>query len=234
MCEESKGMAGSVDLYQIYYNRNQTQELYDFAKPVFSAGLTPYFENQFIAALVPQSQADYISVCSWRLRKKRAGVAHYLGGVNRDEFTLEKIQMAMPFDVAILTPHSSSHQALAMAVNWHGRAWTEAYNALKPFLKQFGPVPDELKHPIYENHFIARGEIYHDYVQNWLIPAIEYIGEYPVFYQDSGYTQKKRDTEEIQRVHKLLKSNDWPILPFLLERLFSFYINNKNLNVIKL
>lgn len=227
-------MAASLDLYQIYYDRTQTQELYDFAKPVFSAGLTPYFENQFIAALVPQSQADYISVCSWRLRKKRAGAAHYLGGINKDEFTLQKIEEAMPFDVAILTPHSASHRALSMAVNWHGRAWVDAFNAFKPFLKQFGSIPEELKHPIYENHFIARGEIYKDYVQNWLVPAIEFIGEKDEFLAPSGYTQKKRDTEEIQRVHRLLKSNDWPILPFLLERLFSFYINDKNLNVIKL
>lgn len=227
-------MAGSVDIFQIYYNRSQTQELYEFSKPVFSAGLTPYFENQFIAALVPQSQADYISVCSWRLRKKRAGAAHYLGGFNKDEFTLEKIVGAMPFDVAILTPHSSSHQALSMAVNWHGKSWIDAYNAFKPFLAQFGPVPDELKHPIYENHFIAKKEIYQEYVQNWLVPAIEFISEYPIFFAPSGYTQKKRDTEEIQRVHRLLKSNDWPILPFLLERLFSFYINDKGLNIIKL
>jgi hypothetical protein len=227
-------MAGSIDLYQIYYNRSQTSELYDFSKPVFSAGLTPYFENQFIAAIVPTSQADYISVCSWRLRKKRAGAAHYLGGFNKDEFTLEKIEQGMPFDVAILTPHSPSHRALSMAVNWHGRAWLDAFNALKPFLKQFGPVPEELEHPIYENHFIAKREIYQDYVQKWLIPAIDFIGENPVFFVPSGYTQKKRDNEEIQRVHRLLKSSDWPILPFLLERLFSFYINDKNLNVIKL
>jgi hypothetical protein len=227
-------MVGSIDLYQIYYNQNQSQELYDFAKPVFSIGLTPYFENQFICALVPQSQADYISVCSWRLRKKRAGVAHFLGGFNKDEFTLDKIESAMPFDVAVLTPHSPSHQPLTMAVNWHGKAWVEAYNALKPFLARFGPVPEELKHSIYENHFIAKREIYQDYVQNWLMPAIEFIGEEPVFFAPSGYTQKKRDSEEISRVHRLLKSNDWPILPFILERLFSFYLNNKNLNVIKI
>jgi hypothetical protein len=227
-------MVGSVELFQIYYDRAQIRELYDFAIPVFSAGLTPYFENQFIAAIVPNSNADYISVCSWRLRKKRAGQAHYLGGVNKDEFTLEKIESAMPFDVAVLTPHSPSHKPLAMAVNWHGKAWTDAYNAIKPFLKRFGPVPEELNVAIYENHFIARKEIYHDYVNNWLIPAIEFIGETEAFFAPSGYTQKKRDTEEIQRVHRLLKTNDWPMLPFLLERLFSFYVNNKNLNVIKL
>jgi hypothetical protein len=224
----------TIDFIQILYDESQRTELYDFSRPYFSVGLTPYFENAIIAGIVPTLQADYISVCSWRLRKKRAGQAHYLGGFNKDEFTIEKIQQAIPFDVAVLTPHSPTHQPLAMAVNWHGKAWVDAFNAFKPFLAKFGPVPDELKYGIYENHFIAIREIYQEYVNTWLIPAIEYIGENPVFYVDSGYTQKKRDNEEIKRVHRLLKTNDWPILPFLLERLFSFYINNKNLNVIKL
>jgi hypothetical protein len=157
-----------------------------------------------------------------------------VGDYERNEFTLEKIESAMPFDVAVLTPHSPSHQPLAMAVNWHGKAWSDALQAFKPFLARFGSVPEELKHSIYENHFIAKKEIYQDYVKNWLIPAIEFIGEEPVFFAPSGYTQKKRDSEEISRVHRLLKSNDWPILPFILERLFSFYLNNKNLNVIKI
>jgi hypothetical protein len=231
---QSKRMDREIDLYQIFYNEDQRSELYDFAKPVFSVGLTPYFENQFIAALVPQSDADYISVCSWRLRKKRAGAAHFLGGFNKDEFSIDKIKASMPFDVAVLTPHSSSHKPLAMAINWHGKAWVDAYEAFKPFLKQFGPVPEELNHTIYENHFIARKEIYHAYVSDFLLPAIRFIGTNPVFFSDSNYLPKKKDEYEIRRVQKLLNRNDWPILPFLLERLFSFYINDKNLNVLKL
>lgn len=227
-------MAQKIDFIQILYHEDQRSELYDFARPYFNCGLTPYFENAIIAGIVPTLEADYISVCSWRLRKKRGGSAHYLGGVNKDEFTVEKIQEAIPFDVAILTPHSPSHQPLAMAPNWHGKAWIDAYDAFKPFLRQFGKVPDELKHAIYENHFIARKEIYHDYVSTYLIPAIRFIGDNPVFYVDSLYTPKKKDQTEIQRVQKLLKAKDWPILPFILERLFSFYINDKGLNVIKL
>lgn len=227
-------MVGEIDLYQILYHESQREELYPFAKSYFSVGLTPYFENAIIAGIVPISTADYISVCSWRLRKKRAGAAHFLGGFNKDEFTIEKIKEAMPFDVAILTPHSPSHKPLSMAVNWHGKAWIDAYEAFKPFLKQFGPVPEELRYPIYENHFIARKEIYHGYVSEYLLPAIQFIGNNPVFFSDSNYLPKKKDAEEIKRVQSLLNRNDWPILPFLLERLFSFYINDKNLNVIKL
>jgi hypothetical protein len=224
-----------IDLYQIYYKEEQRIELYDFAKPVLSVGLTPYFENQFITALVPQSEKEYISVCSWRLRRKRGDSIHYLGGIGKDVLTEELIKERMPFDVAILTPHSASHKPLVMAANWHGKSWTDAYNALKPFLKEkLGSVPEELKYSIYENHFIARKEIYHDYVNSFLIPAMFFIGSESVFYIDSGYVSKKKDNEEIRRVQTLLNRQDWPILPFLLERLFSFYINDKNLNVVKI
>lgn len=223
----------TLDFIQILYDESQREQLYDFAKPYFNVGLSPYFENSLIAGIVPCCTADYISVASWRLRKKRNDTAHYLGGLGHDILTEEKILTA-DFDVAILTPHSPSHQPLVMAANWHGKAWVDAYNAFKPFLRQFGKVPDELKYSIYENHFIARGEIYKDYVNRYLIPAIEFIGDDMVFFADSGYVQKKRDQVEIQRVQRLLGRKDWPICVFLLERLFSFYINSRNLKVINL
>lgn len=227
-------MDSKIDFIQILYDESQRENLYPFARPYYSCGLTPYFENAIIAGIVPTLNADYISVCSWRLRQKRGGAAHYLGGFGKDEFTYEKIEAAMPFDVAILTPHSPTHQPLVMARNWHGKAWVDAFDAFKPFLRQFGKIPDELTYTIYENHFIARKEIYHEYVSTYLLPAIRFIGDDPVFYMDSLYTSKKKDQAEIQRVQNLLKANDWPILPFLLERLFSFYIEGKGFNVIKL
>jgi hypothetical protein len=226
-------MGSKIDFYQILYHESQREKLYPFAKPYFSCGLTPYFENAIIAGIVPFSQADYISVCSWRLRQKRGDAAHWLGGLNKDVLTEEKI-LSQDYDVAILTPHSPSHKPLFMAVNWHGKAWVDAFNAFRPFLQRFGRVPDELEHSIYENHFIARKQIYHEYVNTYLLPAIDFIGSNPVFFADANYLSKKRDNAEIQRVQGLLKSNDWPILPFLLERLFAFYINGKGYKVINL
>jgi hypothetical protein len=52
----------SLDFYQILYKEEQRSELYDFAKPYFSVGLTPYFENAIISGNVPTSNAYYISV----------------------------------------------------------------------------------------------------------------------------------------------------------------------------
>jgi hypothetical protein len=223
----------TLDFFQILYHESQRTELYPFAKPYFSVGLTPYFENAIIAGLIPTSQSDYISVCSWRLRRKRGDAAHFLGGIGKDSLTEEKI-LTTDFDVAILTPHSPSHKPLAMAPNWHGKAWVDAFDAFRPFLQRFGKVPAELNYAIYENHFIASRDIYHSYVRDYLLPACDYIGSNPVYMADSNYLPKKKDNEEITRVQHLLKSKDWPILPFLLERLFSFYINDKNLKVINL
>lgn len=223
----------TLDFTQIYYDESQREHLYDFAKPYFNAGLTPYFENDIIRNVVPLSSSDYVAVCSWRLRKKRGDNVHWLGGIGKDVLTKEKI-LQMDADVAILTPHSPSHQPLVMAANWHGKAWVDAYNAFKPFLRQFGKVPDELKYSIYENHFIAKGEIYRSYVAEYLLPAIEFIAEKEVFFTDSGYVQKKRDQVEIARVQRLLGRKDWPLAPFLLERLFSFYINDRGYKIISL
>lgn len=223
----------TLDFYQILYHESQRVNLYPFAKPYFSVGLTPYFENAIIAGLVPSCNADYISIASHRLRQKRNDGWSPIELRNDTTLTEEKI-LNTDFDVAILTPHSDSHRPLAVAPNWHGKAWADAFNAFKPFLAQFGPIPDELKYSIYENHFIARREIYHDYVNNWLIPAIDFIGFNQVFYTDSNYLSKKKDQTEITRVQTLLGRKDWPILPFLLERLFSFYINDKNLKVVKI
>lgn len=229
----------TLDFFQILYREEHRKELYPFAKPYFSIGLTPYFENAMIAGLVPTSQADYISVCSWRLRKKRNdGYATVLlgaePGTNETTYLREEKILNTDFDVAILTPHSPAHKPLGMAPNWHGMAWVEAYAAFKPFLRQFGPVPDELKYAIYENHFIARKEIYHAYIRTYLLPAVDFIGDNDVYFADSNYLPKKKDAQEITRVQKLLGRTDWPILPFLLERLFSFYINDKGLKVINL
>lgn len=223
----------TLDFYQILYHESQREKLYPFAKPYFSVGLTPYFENAIIAGIVPASSAEYISVASWRLRQKRNDGWTPIA-LNNDLILSEEKIFKNEFDVAILTPHSANHQPLAMAINWHGKAWIDAYNAFKPFLSQFGQIPDELKYSIYENHFIARKEIYHDYVNHWLIPAIDFIGDNPIFFTDSSYLQKKRDQAEIKRVQWLLGRQDWPIAPFLLERLFSFYINDKGFKVVNL
>lgn len=222
-------MDKTVDFYQIYYKNEQLTELYDFAIPYKNDTLSVYFENAVIADLVPKSDADYISVCSWRLKQKRGQGSSELILKNR-QLTLESI-VSNDFDIAILTPRSPGHHIMNMASNWHGKAWDDAIQELNKFIK----VPDEIiGNAIYENHFIAKREIYQDYVQSCLRPCMAFMEGNRVFFEGSGYRNKKRDKAEIAMVTAKLGMSDWPIAPFVLERLFSIWIEGKRYNIINL
>lgn len=214
----------TLDFIQIYYKDEQKDEIYDFATPYFNQVLTPYFENTVISEVVPKCNADLISVCSWRLKKKRGDMFRLLDKT----LTKEKILNA-DFDVAILTPRSPSHNVMGMASHWHGKAWDDAINDLKKFIK----VPNIVKHAVYENHFIARKDIYQSYCADVLSPCIDYMSTRDVYFVDSGYRTRKR-AEEVESYKLLTGRNDWPISAFILERLFSIWINDKNFKVIPL
>lgn len=229
----------SLDFYQIIYNDEQEKECYPFAKIHRNPTLTVYFENDIIRRLVPESRCSLIGVASWRLRKKRQdGWTPLLCGFagKEDDLSEEKI-MREDFDIAVLTPKTKGHQMLHNARKWHGEernnyAWENAINELKKIMF----IPEEVKTPIYENHFIARKEIYHEYILGCLAPCIEFMSCNSLFFVDSGYAQKKERTQpgEVERYRKQTGRNDWPIAPFVLERLFSIWINDKSYKIINL
>lgn len=223
----------TLDFIQIIYKEQQREKCYPWTQKYFNYELTDYFENSVIAKIVPTLNADYISVCSWRLAQKRGDTIINLNGDL--SLTEEKI-LSHDFDIAVLTPRSPRHQPLAMASEWHGKAWDEAFSVFKAeFLPSVGiTCPDELSKAIYENHFIAKKEIYHDYCRT-LSLAIEFMRSRPsVFLVDSGYIHKKRDAEEIIAYQTKSGRKDWPIAPFILERLFSIYIEGKPYKIINL
>lgn len=230
----------SLDFYQIIYKEEQRSECYPFAKVYFNDTLTDYFENSVICKLVPESNADLISVCSWRLKQKRGESSTPDVLKNRLELSEEKI-LSHDFDVAILTPRRASHVPLYMASEWHGAAWDQAFEVFqKEFLKPMGiRVPDyrnghDLKRAIYENHFICKRDLYKRYVDECLSKAISHMEHNPTYSRDANYITKKRDTQEVKEYQKKSGRTDWPIAPFILERLFSIWINDKDLKVINL
>lgn len=235
-------------LIQIYYKDEHINQLYSFSQPYKNTTLTNYFENSVIGNIVPiiPGEIEKIGICSWRLRQKRGdgSTEGILKRAGTHELTEERI-IQTDFDVAILTPRSPSHKPLAAARGWHNYkdgqytgAWDNAFVLLKRFLTtDLGiKVPYELKHTIYENHFIAKGEIYRRYVSQCLIPVLQFCDrEKGIFEADSGYIEKKRnDPQAIADYQRVSGRADWPIAVFLIERLFSIYIDRMNLKVVNL
>jgi hypothetical protein len=211
----------TLDFYQVTYKHEHYTELYDFALPWYNHNLNEFFENWVISSLVPTLESELIGVCSWRLKAKRQDSIRTKG-----ELT-EEVLRTLDYDVAILTPRSNNHRPLEAAKTWHYPHWTPAIERLRDLIK----IPQEVTHTIYENHFVADRDLYQDYVRRYLRPAIAFMKENPeIFRAPSGYAKYKTEGER-KIIKEKLGLDDWPIGVFVLERLFSIYLQNEKKHV---
>ncbi len=213
-----------MSLHQIYYRHEQLPKLYPFAIPEYNEKLTIFFENDVISKVVSNAWTKNIGVCSWKLQEKmkiRVGLRPPLteNDLNGD------------FEVLSLTKNSAKHQMIAMARQWHP-GFVPALDLLwqKLGLKR----PGEVKNPIYQNHFIARTDIYQDYVINFLKPAMELIVDdielHGHMIQPSGYGKLSRKSD-MTNIKEHLGMTDYPLCPFVLERCSSLWFQMKEIKI---
>jgi hypothetical protein len=225
MLAQIKALAAIMsELYQLFYEDNQKKEIFDFAIPYKTEGLTIFFEGYWIAQLVMASKADKVGVCSWKLKdkmRKRVGLRQPL------------TQQALESDYQVLsfTRNSQRHGMLAMANTWHPHFLT----TIKLLWEKLGyKMPGEAKNPIYQNHYCAKTEIYKDYVTNFLIPAMELTEKdeelNKMMLQPSGYGKLQRNCD-LKSVKDKLGMSDYPLAPFILERCPSLYYQMKGVQI---
>lgn len=216
----------TLDFIQIIYEESQKEACYTFSKIYKNETVTPYFENSVIADVVPRLSSKLIGLCSWRLAAKRNDMFKLSDKV----LTEDKI-LGADFDIAILTPRGHK-DILNKLYQWHHEPAVLAVQEFNKFIR----IPETVDYAIYENHFIARSEIYRDYVSNCLAPAIDFMRDNPVFDLPSGYLRRKSqsDQEHIKPILESWGMKDYPIGVFILERLFSVFINKKGYKVINL
>lgn len=210
-----------TELHQIWYDEKHRSKLLPYAIPYKNEGLTIFFENDCIAKVVSASKADKVGVCSWKLADKMR------------KQNLENLHFKKDGDYQVLslTRNSKNHQMLAMANAWHP-GFTPTIKLLwgKLGLK----IPGEAKHPIYQNHFIAKTEVYKDYVENFLSPAMELTEKDEevrnLMLQPSGYGKLNRYAD-VRSVKQKLGLDDYPLAPFILERCPSLYFQLRGYNV---
>jgi hypothetical protein len=210
-----------VELFQIYYHENQLSKILPFAIPHYNPGLTIFFENAVIKDLVSKTTSEKIGVCSWKLgdKMRRMHLENLLHKKDSD------------FQVLSLTRNSGRHQMLAMANAWH----PGFMKTIRLLWEKIGlKMPGEAKQPIYQNHFIAKTEVYRDYVENFLSPAMEVTEKDEevrnLMLQPSGYGKLNRHAD-VRSVKQKLGLDDYPLAPFILERCPSLYFQLKGYNV---
>lgn len=212
------------ELFQIYYKQEHLSKILPFAIPYYNEGLTIYFENKPIQKLVTETKADRIGVCSWKLQDKLRIRVGMRGALTQQVFDSD-------FCILSLTKNSSRHQMLAMANAWHPGFMP----TIKLLWEKLGlKIPGEAKNPIYQNHFLAKTSIYRDYVDNFLVPAMELTEKdeelNKLMTQPSGYGKLSRGCD-LRSVKAKLGMDDYPLAPFILERSPCLYFQLKGYKI---
>lgn len=214
------------ELVQIIYKDEQASSCFPFATLYFNNILTRYFENSVIKSIVNEATTDKISVCSWKLKEK---LRWYIG--NHRELTQEVLES--DYDVLAFTKNTSHHQMLSSA-NVHHPGFREI---LKKISVLSGiKMPDEVRTPIYQNHFSAKTEIYQDYVRDYLEPVMFLMENEPeineMVMRDSNYSAlNKQDAAKSDWLMEKIGLPYYPLSPFILERLFSIFCHNHKIRI---
>lgn len=224
----AEGVEKSI-LYQIYYKDEQKQHLFPFAKPVYNQRLTVFFENKIIVDVVQGSKAEKIGVCSWKLFQKLK--LRVSGPNGRRPLTEEALNE--DYEVLSFTRNTPAHRMIARADIWHA--------GFRPSIDKLWEKlgykrPHETRSPIYQNHYMAKGEIYRDYVDNFLAPAIDVIQRdeelnnlmmQPSRYEDLVHPQK----DGVEALKRDCGIDYYPMVPFVLERCPSLWFEMKKIKV---
>lgn len=211
----------AASLIQLYYKDEQQKEIYPFALPYRTEGLTIFFENYWIAKLVQETKADKIAVCSWKLKNK---LRWYIG--QHRPLTHEVLET--DYEVMTFTRNTQYHKFFQAADAWHPGFLT----VFDKIMAKIGVLrPGEVKIPIYQNAFAAKTEIYQDYVKSYLLPAMDCIKNDPevnaMAMRDSKYSDLTN--QSAAHLQNKLGISYYPLAPFLLERLFATYVQNKKI-----
>jgi hypothetical protein len=217
-------------IIQIYYDDKSKASCYPEFEHFHNEKCTPYFENKVIIDLVNSGrhkEGKYFGVFSGNFRHK----IMYSKDMQRitPQCIYSKIGNS---DVISFFRHHRNKNIVTKAEMFH----PGFKRALKNIFERIGfeiNLEENTRFIVYQNHFIAKSEIYEDYVNSLLEPVVKEMENKEnkelqnIIWQDSNYHKKYTMSEKLKRE---LGVNYYPYHTFLCERLFSIYLNkNKHI-----
>lgn len=220
------------NIYQIYYDESQIPKLDKGFNHLYNPKGNEYLENQVIIDNIKDSKGEYTGFVSHKFKEKT-------------NFDREKIsKMEEGYDVYTFFGSLKNKEHYLYNMNrWH----EGTLEALQLIFEAVGIDKDycevhknnKQKKPIreivYQNHFIAKTEIYKKYVEQMLLPCVNEMkkeGTYlsKLLWRDSKYSYAKKVPNEVKM--KVFGVPYYPLHPFICERLFSIWLTiNKNVTV---
>ena len=216
-----------IKAYQIYYDESQKDSLIDGFIPHFNEKATVNLESGVICDLVNRgecSNCDWFGVFSWKIQEKIKGF----------DFETLKIAVSEYEDCDLLAPNPKHYWWGALRKRRkqkevHPGAWQLIDLIVKKLGLSDKKVLEERGYGIYCNAFLARTEIYLDFVNNLLKPAIELCN-----YDKELNQLAFGETDYLTPPNNFIKDTGldyYPWIPFVLERLIMVYVEVNDIKI---
>lgn len=222
-----------IKIFQIYYDNEQKQKLTKGFIPYLNQEKSVYVENQCMSDIRHSDlieDADYIGSFSHRVNKKVF------------EITFRSLcdSITSELDGDIFSPSRSNWRwkPLRKPVPPYFPNQLNIKDLAIPFLNDMADLNIIKKSSIdlwtkpysniYCNFWVAKQEVFIDYVDNFLSKVFELIESY---YKDNWvFTACKRYPKPPKEWQDGTGFSHYPIIVFILERLINIYLQDRNLN----
>lgn len=216
------------DVKQIYYDDKSKANCLGYFTPFRNASPTMFLENTVLSAHAKKCDAQFCGVVSHKVRFK---INNFPYDRNEQKITREYLDKLLK-DCNVLVLQRVAGDMMQQLENWHPSARATLQAVLDAIGYHFNTA-GKIIHTVYSNHFIARTGIVDEYVRLVLDPAMEVMENDKnikrLCMMDSKYTSLAgAPPESLKRAWGV---GYWPMHPFICERLFSIYLNNKSYNV---
>ena len=224
-------MGERVKAYQIYYNESQKDSLMNGFIPYFNEKATINLESGVICDLVNQgecSNCEWFGVFSWKVSRKIKGF----------DYESLKNKVGENGDCDLLTPNPTNILIKNANKKHNYRKTYKGMIGLWPGLdllvKKLGisnrKVLSGTGHAIYCNAFLAKPEIYLDFVNNLLKPAIELCNSDEELFALVMLPSNYRLIPPQNFINDT-GFDRFPWITFILERLINVYIEVNDIKV---
>lgn len=224
-----------IELFQIYYKDEQKQDLVDGFIPYYNKKKSIFVESECMYDIRHNNLAEnasHVGVFSYKFNSKLLKPKTF-------ESICKAINSASQGDIFSPYPkswgfkylHSIRQLCFPNQMNMRNDAmpFLNDLADLNIFSKPLAKLWHRPNHYIWCNFWVAKKEIFIDYVDNFLNKIFELINSYDknhvIFKIDSEYPcTPPKDWQESTGF------SNYPMITFILERLINIYVHDRNLN----
>lgn len=219
-----------LQIKQIYYNEETRKRCFEspLVVPHFNEKCSEFFENDVIVNETPQ--AGYFGVLSWAFIDKVRPLP------NRSTITPEYIKDKLKADVLSFFSKNKNRNVFELCNRYHPGSDIVFDRICKRVGYDSELLKENTRFTVYQNAFIAKADIFNQYKDELLKPAMKLMKADPevrnIVWRDSGYYKKSEMSDKLKRE---LGVPYYPYHTFICERLLSLFLQkHKHISAIHL